>query len=177
VGDDFSDPVGLPGHRIILACASHAAASPRNPSSAVQGLCSPERRTSTGNRDIGASPCLAAVPRAGHLSPARRAAATGEIWVVLFGRSWQESAGLVLWLRINMAQHFLLSAAARSLSPAKIMRMSDNGVENVFLRLRWPDTICLRSSPSATRSKALCQEDVKASCCTRDEGGPFGAVL
>src|ERR1700674_178777 len=39
-----------------------------------------------------------------------------------------------------MAQHFLLSAAARSLSPAKVMRMSDRGVENVFLRLRWPET-------------------------------------
>ncbi len=26
-------------------------------------------------------------------------------------------------------------------------------------------------------SKALCQEDARASCCTRDEGGPFGAVL
>ena len=23
----------------------------------------------------------------------------------------------------------------------------------------------------------LCQEDVRASCCTRDEGGPFGAGL
>ena len=41
---------------------------------------------------------------------------------------------------IIMAQHFLLSAAARSLNAAKIMRMSDRGVENVFLRLRWPDT-------------------------------------
>jgi transposase-like protein len=39
-----------------------------------------------------------------------------------------------------MAQHFLLSAAARSLSAAKIMRMSDDGVTNVFLRLRWPET-------------------------------------
>jgi len=39
-----------------------------------------------------------------------------------------------------MAQHFLFSAAARSLSFAKIMRMSDIGVENVFLRLRWPET-------------------------------------
>jgi hypothetical protein len=39
-----------------------------------------------------------------------------------------------------MAQHFLLSAAARSLSPAKVMRMSDRGGENVFLRLRWPET-------------------------------------
>jgi hypothetical protein len=39
-----------------------------------------------------------------------------------------------------MAQHFLLSAAARSLSAAKIMRMSEEGVANVFLQLRWPDT-------------------------------------
>jgi hypothetical protein len=39
-----------------------------------------------------------------------------------------------------MAQHFLLSAAARSLSAAKIMRMSDREVENVLLRLRWPST-------------------------------------
>jgi transposase-like protein len=39
-----------------------------------------------------------------------------------------------------MTQHFLLSAAARSLSPAKVMRMSDRGVENVFVRVRWPHT-------------------------------------
>ena len=39
-----------------------------------------------------------------------------------------------------MAQHFLLSAAARSLSAAKVMRMSDQGAENVFARLRWPET-------------------------------------
>ncbi len=39
-----------------------------------------------------------------------------------------------------MAQHFLLSAAARSLSAAKIMLMSDREVEDVFLRLRWPET-------------------------------------
>jgi len=39
-----------------------------------------------------------------------------------------------------MAQHFLLSAAARSLSPAKVARMSDRGAENVFLRVRWPET-------------------------------------
>jgi len=39
-----------------------------------------------------------------------------------------------------MAQHFLLSAGARSLSAAKIMRMSDGGVETAFLHLRWPET-------------------------------------
>ncbi len=32
-------------------------------------------------------------------------------------------------------------------------------------------------STASTRRKALCQEDARASCCTRDEGGPFGAVL
>jgi transposase-like protein len=40
----------------------------------------------------------------------------------------------------SLTQHFLLSAAARSLTPGKIMRMSDRGAENVFLRLRWPQT-------------------------------------
>jgi hypothetical protein len=39
-----------------------------------------------------------------------------------------------------MAQHSLLSAGARSLSPGKLMRMSERGAENVFVRLRWPQT-------------------------------------
>ena len=39
-----------------------------------------------------------------------------------------------------MAQHFLLSAASRSLNPGKVTRMSDRGAQNVFLRLRWPQT-------------------------------------
>ena len=39
----------------------------------------------------------------------------------------------------SMAQHFLLSAAARSLSIGKVRRMSDRGAENVFARLRWPN--------------------------------------
>jgi hypothetical protein len=39
-----------------------------------------------------------------------------------------------------MALHFLLSAAARSLSPGNVMRMSERGAENVFVRLRWPQT-------------------------------------
>jgi hypothetical protein len=68
-----------------------------------------------------------------------------------------------------MAQHFLLSAAARSLSTAKIMRMSDRGVENVFLRLRWPGTdgkpvcpscgcmICYDCRRSADRPRRRCK--------------------
>jgi hypothetical protein len=39
-----------------------------------------------------------------------------------------------------MAQQFLLSSAARSLSPAKVLRMSEAEAENVFARLRWPQT-------------------------------------
>ena len=71
--------------------------------------------------------------------------------------------------RLPMAQHFLLSAAARSLSPAKVMRMSDRGAENVFLRLRWPQTdgkpvcpgcgckICYDCRRSATQPRWRCK--------------------
>ena len=38
-----------------------------------------------------------------------------------------------------MAQHFLLSATARTLSLASVVRMSDAEVERVFIRLRWAD--------------------------------------
>jgi transposase-like protein len=39
----------------------------------------------------------------------------------------------------EMAQHFLLSAAARTLSLASVARMSDEEGERVFIRLRWSD--------------------------------------
>ena len=38
-----------------------------------------------------------------------------------------------------MAQHFLLSAAVRTLTLASVVRMSDEEVERVFIRLRWAD--------------------------------------
>jgi transposase-like protein len=38
-----------------------------------------------------------------------------------------------------MSQHFLLSTRARTLSLASVMRMSDEEVERVFIRLRWAD--------------------------------------
>ena len=38
-----------------------------------------------------------------------------------------------------MAQHFLLSAAARSLSLAKVMRMTGTEAEKVFAAIRWAD--------------------------------------
>lgn len=39
-----------------------------------------------------------------------------------------------------MAQHFLLSAAARTVSAAKIMQMPEEQVEALFCGLRWPET-------------------------------------
>jgi len=36
-----------------------------------------------------------------------------------------------------MAAHFLLSSRARTLTLASVMRMSDDEVEQVFIRLRW----------------------------------------
>src|SRR5271155_2453305 len=38
-----------------------------------------------------------------------------------------------------MASHFLLSSAARTLTLASVVRMSDEEVERVFIRLRWVD--------------------------------------
>src|SRR5664279_3447148 len=58
--------------------------------------------------------------------------------------------------RLSMAQHFLLSAAARSLNPSKVMRMSDRRAEKVFARLRWPQTdgkpVCPRCGGSTCYS-------------------------
>lgn len=39
-----------------------------------------------------------------------------------------------------MAQHFLLSAAARTLSLAQVMRMTDAEAETMFRRVRWAET-------------------------------------
>ena len=71
---------------------------------------------------------------------------------------------LVISRRVVIAQHFLLSAAARSLSAANIMRMSDGGVENVFLHLRWPATDGKPVCPGCGRMIAY--------DCRRPEGQP-----
>ena len=39
-----------------------------------------------------------------------------------------------------MAQHFLLSRPAKSLSLAQVFRMSDTEAETMFAKLRWPLT-------------------------------------
>ena len=70
--------------------------------------------------------------------------ATGESLLARFalylGRCSARKDAEVLLEQGIVTQHFLLSAAARSLSAAEIMRMTDQEVEDVFLRLRWPET-------------------------------------
>ena len=39
------------------------------------------------------------------------------------------------------------------------------------------DTSRVSREAQARFCEGLCQEDAKASCCTKDEGRPFGAVL
>jgi len=82
-----------------------------------------------------------------------------------------------------MAQHFLLLAGARSLSVAKIMRMSDGGVETAFLHLRWPETggkpvcpdcgcsICYACRPPAGPLRWRCK------ACRRDFSITSGALF
>ncbi|MDO9707982.1 IS1595 family transposase, partial [Paracraurococcus sp. LOR1-02] len=39
-----------------------------------------------------------------------------------------------------MAQHFLLSARARTLTIASVLRMSDRDAETMFASIRWAET-------------------------------------
>lgn len=63
-----------------------------------------------------------------------------------------------------MSQHFLLSAAARSLSLAKVLRMPENEAETVFAAIRWPET----------NGKPVCPHCGCDACyeCRRPSGAP-----
>ena len=63
-----------------------------------------------------------------------------------------------------MAQHFLLSPAAKTLTLGSVMRMSDSEVERVFIRLRWQDN----------GGAAYCP---KCGCTTVYEGRRRGSLL
>jgi transposase-like protein len=63
-----------------------------------------------------------------------------------------------------MAQHFLLSSAAKSLTLGQVARMSDGEAERVFIRLRWQDN----------GGQAYCP---KCGCATVYEGRRRGMLL
>lgn len=67
-------------------------------------------------------------------------------------------------MAVAMAQHFLLSARARTLSLAKVLRMSDRDAETVFAAIRWADTA----------GKPVCPRCACATCydCRRPNGAP-----
>ena len=50
----------------------------------------------------------------------------------------------------QMAQHFLLSAKARTLNLATVMRMTDLQAEQVFADIRWVESRCSPRSESSS---------------------------
>jgi transposase-like protein len=64
----------------------------------------------------------------------------------------------------TMAQHFLLSAAARTISLGQVLRMTDAEAEASFAALRWPETAGRPMCPSCTCP--ICYD------CRRPTGGP-----
>jgi transposase-like protein len=63
-----------------------------------------------------------------------------------------------------MAQHFLLSAAAKTLSLASVFRMTDQEAETAFRKVRWPDT---EGAPVCPHCGGLDAYD-----CRRPNGAP-----
>ena len=63
-----------------------------------------------------------------------------------------------------MSQNFLLSAAARSLNLAKVLRMGDKDAEAMFAAIRWADT----------EGKPVCPHcgGLDAYDCRRPSGAP-----
>jgi transposase-like protein len=64
-----------------------------------------------------------------------------------------------------MAQHFLLSAAARSLSLRQVLRMEEAEAWRKFRKIRWPDT---DGAPVCPR----CASAVFWECSPRPSGAP-----
>lgn len=73
-----------------------------------------------------------------------------------------------------MAQHFLLTAAARSLSIVQVMSLPDQEIETLFMRLRWPETggepVCPRCGCARCYDcrRAGGQARWRCSACRRD---------
>ena len=54
-----------------------------------------------------------------------------------------------------MSQHFLLSPAAKTLTLAHVMRMSNEEAETMFARIRWHETDGGSGLPALRRSSGL----------------------
>lgn len=63
-----------------------------------------------------------------------------------------------------MAQHFLLSRQAKSLTLAEVFRMTDGQAEGTFRRIRWPET---KGEPICSHCGSLDAYD-----CRRPTGAP-----
>ncbi len=63
-----------------------------------------------------------------------------------------------------MAQHFLLSAASKTLNIGEVVRMSDEAIERLFAQLRWPDT---HGAPTCVHCGSFTVYD-----CRRKSGAP-----
>ena len=48
---------------------------------------------------------------------------------------------------------------------------------DILSELRDVREVAIRTDKHPRSAVVLCQEGARAPCCTRDEGGPFGAVL
>ena len=68
-----------------------------------------------------------------------------------------------------MAQHFLLSRAAKTLTLAQVVRMSDAEAETMFREVRWPETNGEPVCPSCG--------GVDAYDCRRPNGAPRFSLL
>lgn len=81
---------------------------------------------------------------------------------------------------VQMAQHFLLSSAARSLSLAKVARMSDDEAHNAFRMIRWCDTggepVCPRCGCTATYTYAT-RKLYKCKACNHQFSVTSGTIF
>ena len=75
-----------------------------------------------------------------------------------------------------MAQRFLLSAAARTLSLATVLRMSDRDAEAAFAAIRWADTAGTRTFRNEDESLAFIKANLdKATALHADEAAAWNA--
>jgi hypothetical protein len=59
--------------------------------------------------------------------------------------------------RRTKGQHFLLTAAARSLSLAKVLGMTEPAAEAMFAAIRWAETLFVRGAPARPATTAAVQ--------------------